>query len=582
MLAEPRVSWNGADLQLRTRKGLFLLCYLARQARPVNRRWLAERLWPDSDSALANLRWELHQLRRLPGSHEWLKPDTESVAVAAVSDIQELQQFDHAEVLKRTATLPYAELEVPGVPAISEWLAEEREAVAAVRLAALKHEAARLAAASRITEARVLVQEALSSDPLDETLHRTGMRLALMQGDVFAAQSQFEACRRMLASEFGIGPSAATLELAAALGSAAGSKGPDSVSRSLPPELLYPPKLIGRDSEWAQLQLAWQRNQIMFISGPAGSGKTRLAHDFIRSLAEPGKVTVLRGFASDADTPLSTYARGWRSVLERQPELLQQLPAWVQEEAVRHLPELQANSALGVRTRKASSLRQVRALNELYRRHLNNCAAALVDDTHLFDADSWVLGGSALHELTQGDADLDCRIIVTLRSDELPKVLVPHLRSLVARGRAVHIELGELTEPDIAELLRNVAQSAEEAGRLFSLAGGSPFAVLEVLRLVRSNPELNLGLPAQKLLPDSLRELNSAMLARLSAAAQHVAELLAASVITAEADLAGRLEAAEVRAALGELHRHGLTTGFRLANELLRETILLARQVRLP
>lgn len=331
VLAQPRISWNGADLQPRTRKGLVLLCYLARQAEPVSRRFLADFLWPGSNLALGNLRWELHQLRKLPGSNEWLGTDGGSVSITAVSDIKELQQSGHAEAIQRTATLPYAGLNLSGASPVNEWLSEEREVVAAIRRVALTSEASRLEAASRISEARELVREALNSDPLDEQLHRTAMRLALLQGDLVAAQSQFDLCRRMLASEFGLTPTAATLELAAALESAAGSKCPDTVCRSLPAELLYPPKLIGRDREWAQLQLAWQRNQIMFISGPSGSGKTRLAHDFIRFLAEPDNVTVLRGFASDADTPLSTYARGWRAVLEQQPELLQQLPAWVQE-----------------------------------------------------------------------------------------------------------------------------------------------------------------------------------------------------------------------------------------------------------
>ncbi len=581
LLSGPRIFWGDEAVQPRTRKGLALLCYLARKAERVSRSRLATMLWPNSESRLGNLRWEIHQLRRLAGSEQWLRIDTDSVQVLARTDIHELEQAivreDYETALLLSSGVQFASFDMPLTPAISEWLAEERELLATRHRLALVNEAHRLEAAAKLSEARELIHEALESDPFNETDHRTAMRLALKQGDVTAAQTQFETCRRILASEFGLEPTAATMELAAAIESALQASPTVRAGSRLPPALLHPPRLVGREREWMQLQHAWERNQLIFISGPAGIGKTRLAQDFIRAQVDEDSVTVLRGLASDAGTPFSTYARGWRNAFERQPDLLQLLPDWVRHEAAIYLPELLTDTSTHNDSDGIRHLQQVRALNELYRRHLESYSAALVDDTQFFDESSWHLGGAALQELLEDDDRRDCRIIISFRDDDLPRVLVPHLRSLLARGRAVHISLSELGGRDLPELLTCVGRPATEATRIAELVGGNPFCVLELLRHMHVNPELTLSMHAKRLLPDSLRELYRTRLARLSPRAQSLAGMLAHH--TSQSDIrqlskSVGMSGADKSAALAELENCGLVVDFGFANELIRETAL--------
>jgi DNA-binding SARP family transcriptional activator len=60
----PRLENNGDTLDIRRRKALALLAYLAVTNRPHTREALATMLWPENDqsSALANLRRELSRL----------------------------------------------------------------------------------------------------------------------------------------------------------------------------------------------------------------------------------------------------------------------------------------------------------------------------------------------------------------------------------------------------------------------------------------------------------------------------------------------------------------------------------------
>ena len=67
--------------------------------------------------------------------------------------------------------------------------------------------------------------------------------------------------------------------------------------------MLRPPRLIGRDAEWAQLQDAWQAGHAIVVIGEGGLGKTRLIGDLVRANApRPGQTVQVR-FADASTSP---------------------------------------------------------------------------------------------------------------------------------------------------------------------------------------------------------------------------------------------------------------------------------------
>ena len=146
LVGSPRLEWLGTTaIEPPTRKGLALVAYLAARGEEVARSELAELLWTGSPSGLANLRWELHQLRRLPGADEWLVTDgaAATVGVRATTDLRELEsaidegRFQRAlELCQGPAATVLAGLEPRAALGYLEWLEAERERLRQLQLRA--------------------------------------------------------------------------------------------------------------------------------------------------------------------------------------------------------------------------------------------------------------------------------------------------------------------------------------------------------------------------------------------------------------------------------------------------------------
>src|SRR5579871_3738469 len=96
------VSIRGRPMQrLRTRKGQWLLALLClKHGVELNREWIAEALWPDSDleRGTANLRLSLCDLRRAPGpeAHRVQSPTPRTLRLDVVGCTVDLLEFDAA------------------------------------------------------------------------------------------------------------------------------------------------------------------------------------------------------------------------------------------------------------------------------------------------------------------------------------------------------------------------------------------------------------------------------------------------------------------------------------------------------
>ena len=102
--------------------------------------------------------------------------------------------------------------------------------------------------------------------------------------------------------------------------------------------VLAEPALVGREKELEELEklldsAALGRGKTVFVSGEAGSGKTRLANEFLKHAGKRG-FTALSGWClSDAAIPYFPFVRAFDSYFSN---LEEELPSSPKLRAIRH------------------------------------------------------------------------------------------------------------------------------------------------------------------------------------------------------------------------------------------------------
>ena len=338
-----------------------------------------------------NLRRELARLRTA-GAAEALHTDGDrlslapAVAVDARSFEQALQDGDADAALAHWGGPPADGLALGDADAFDDWLGGER-----VRLLDLRRQALETAASAAETRsdhgaAMGLLQQLLGDDPLQESHHRSLMRLLAAAGHREAALAQYQRCTELLRTELGLAPMAETVALAAALRGA--DPAVDRASSGAPQPVL-PERLpfVGRHAEVAALEAAWHAGSAVLIEGDAGVGKSRLALDFA---AAHGTCAVARCRPGDDELAFAAFARALRAMADPGSGAFDALAPWARGELARLLPEL------------GPTLPPIGSAEERSR-FFEACALAwqalpaddfdvlVLDDWHLADADSRAL-----------------------------------------------------------------------------------------------------------------------------------------------------------------------------------------------
>ncbi len=191
-------------------------------------------LWPDldGDNAKSAFTVALHRLRKLLGSDTAITLELGRLSLDARSVWVDCLAF---ESLANQAALP---MKAPAAASARRALAlyaghflheddqQAWQAVTRTRLASKFKRLARSLAGHAAehgdaAEARSLLERAVEIDPLAEDSARELMHLLAVQGEPAQALAVFERCRATLANALGVTPSAATLQIAAALRSPA-------------------------------------------------------------------------------------------------------------------------------------------------------------------------------------------------------------------------------------------------------------------------------------------------------------------------------------------------------------------------
>lgn len=435
-----------------------LLAWLAIEG-PTPRNRLAALLWPDKapEPARNSLRQRLFQLRRQLGI-DLVTPGTVAALTEGVS-----HDLDDSDSVLDGVVLPLE-------GEFAQWLALQRDRRRARVRRSLTELAAMAEAAKDWDDALAHAGELLALEPLSEEAHRRVMRLHYLAGNRSAALLAFDRCEQALKDEIGTRPSAETLALLATidragLGTAAlkGGRVPASVQR--------PPRLVGRDAEWAALHAAWDARHIAVVRGEAGLGKTRLVTDFAKAQGVALVVGARPGDRQVVYASVSRLIRQWpRSTLDA-------LDTGVREALATLLPELGPSPA---------------HLGEAGRTRLFNAVLALVDGS---DADGH--GGLVFDDLHfADDASVELlqylalqsrqRWLFAARHAELGAAAQALLAAAAEAGMAAPLALSPLTVAQLAELVDSLdiegLSGAAVAPALLQHTGGNPLYALETIK----------------------------------------------------------------------------------------------------
>ncbi|MEZ4868834.1 MAG: BTAD domain-containing putative transcriptional regulator [Caldilineaceae bacterium] len=376
-----------------TNKAQALLFYLAVAPHtPHSRDALATLLWSEMSDIQAkqNLRTVLPNLRRLVGAH--LRIDRQTIAFDETAPYWLDVEMFHQNLSPGQADTNWAAQQaaialyqgeflqgfyVRDAPLFETWVLEQREQLHTLLVEALfavvnHHTACVDYAAALAANRRLLLIE-----PWSEPVHRQQMLLLAQSGERAAALTQYEACRRMLAAEFGIEPLAETTALYEQIRAGEETRASDAAEpprASLPSGTLIqasadhtqpsqtpnqaeqggvgfgngnagsPPqergyhlpaqtKLYGRQAELAKLHkwIVEDGCHLVAIFGIGGQGKTTLAATFAQRLAE----------ATSSPNPGGSFQHIlWQSLLNAPPlaEVLQEWVYVLSDQTVTSLP----------------------------------------------------------------------------------------------------------------------------------------------------------------------------------------------------------------------------------------------------
>jgi DNA-binding SARP family transcriptional activator len=519
LLGAPVAEADGNPIVVDTRKAIALLAYLAVEGRPSRRDALAGLLWPDyePEHARGALRRTLSSLRHALGGR-WVIADRAMVGLddkdvwIDVANLVEAARFakthEHSPAIE-CADCRAALTKASGLyrgdfmegfalrdsPEFEDWQLGRADELKRTLSDVLERLVENLSAGGELAQAGEHARHWLSLDPLHEPAHRWLMRLYARQGRRSDALRQYRQCVAILDSELGVGPLEETTELYEAIlrESTAPTVEPRPGEPVAEPVAAIP--LVGRDKEVGALRGAYERagasGQLVVIEGEAGVGKSRLAEDFLHSVAEDGaRVAMVRCYEDEAGLAYSPIAEALRA-LATDFDLDDRVGSLNLSEAARLVPELTTRPSTTPPLDGPGA--QQRFLDGVAETIFAGIAGRppgvlFLDDVHWADEASIVLIGYAIRRLEPHPAI----VMLAWRSELMPaEHRLRRAGSQVRQaGNATVLELNRLERDAVRDLvtttLMDLAAPDAIAERLYEETEGLPFFVVEYLAALSS------------------------------------------------------------------------------------------------
>ena len=264
--------------------------------------------------------------------------------------------------------------------------------------------------------------------------------------------------------------------------------------------VLVEPILVGREKEIAELQRLLDlsreaKGTTVFISGEAGSGKTRIVHEFLKTAEKKG-ITILAGWClSNAGVPYFPFVEAFESYLSsNEVDTVQkmELTSWFLESSysIRFgrdetlTPQLWKDQTFAAITKELLSI------------STNKPTILFLDDVHWADSASL----SLLHYLSRAINSERILVIATFRNEELNTPndgqVHPLIETLRLMGREDLFKEINLTNLDqknvgrIAESMLGGPVNPEFVEKLAKESRGNPLFVVESLKLLSEHGSL--------------------------------------------------------------------------------------------
>ncbi len=221
-------SESGSLITISARKSQAMLAYLAvKPNQLVSRDKMASLLWSSTapEQARQSLRQTLSTMRRelaavspqklLVEEGDFLSLDA-SLVYCDVAEFESMVATGTPEALD-PATRLYSGDFLDGFQIDEEkfdqWVLAERDRLHRMALRAHAQLVEQLTRSGSLDEAIAIAQQSLRIDPLQESMHRTLMRLYLQSGDLLNALQQYDSCAKVLRRELDLEPDAETRAL---------------------------------------------------------------------------------------------------------------------------------------------------------------------------------------------------------------------------------------------------------------------------------------------------------------------------------------------------------------------------------
>ncbi len=260
--------------------------------------------------------------------------------------------------------------------------------------------------------------------------------------------------------------------------------------------------LVGRENELAKLdhylKLATKGNgNTIFISGEAGTGKTRFVREFLNSAMQKGKIITLIGWClSNANLPYFPFIEAFNSYFaqkkieknksKHKENEESEIKAWLM--GLRQTQKNGKYSKLSPQAMKDVAFTII--TNALLSISVKKPTILFIDDLHWTDSASLAL----LHYISRAIAAEKVLVLATFRGEELnpdaeghPHPLVETLRLMRREELFKEIKLQNLKQTDINAIAENILGGSiapNFAKKIAEDSHGNPLFVIESLRML--------------------------------------------------------------------------------------------------